>query len=103
MFGILLDASAQHAGRRGREALAVSARTMGVPTQLLSADEAARLSPGVVTDDVLGATFHPRDGYCSPESVVQGYAKAARELGATIRTGIEVTGIERSGINDLGD
>ncbi|MEN3341964.1 MAG: type transport system ATP-binding protein, partial [Actinomycetota bacterium] len=28
--GILLDASAQHAGRRGREALAVSARTMGV-------------------------------------------------------------------------
>jgi ABC-2 type transport system ATP-binding protein len=29
--GILLDASAQHAGRRGREALAISARTMGVP------------------------------------------------------------------------
>src|SRR4051794_14785835 len=31
--GILLDASAQHSGRRGREALAVSARTMGVPAQ----------------------------------------------------------------------
>jgi ABC-2 type transport system ATP-binding protein len=31
--GILLDASAQHAGRQGREALAVSARTMGVPVQ----------------------------------------------------------------------
>ncbi len=31
--GVLLDASAQHAGRRGREALAVSAQTMGVPTQ----------------------------------------------------------------------
>jgi ABC-2 type transport system ATP-binding protein len=29
--GILLDASAQHAGRRGREALAVSAQTMGIP------------------------------------------------------------------------
>jgi ABC-2 type transport system ATP-binding protein len=29
--GILLDASAQHPGRRGREALAVSAQTMGVP------------------------------------------------------------------------
>ncbi len=28
--GILLDASAQHGGRRGREALALSARTMGV-------------------------------------------------------------------------
>jgi ABC-2 type transport system ATP-binding protein len=31
--GILLDASAQHAGRRGREALAISAKTMGVPAQ----------------------------------------------------------------------
>jgi sarcosine oxidase, subunit beta len=71
--------------------------SMGVPTQLLSPDEAARLSPGVVTDDVIGATFHPRDGYCSPESVVQGYARAARDLGATIRTGVEVTGIETSG------
>ena len=46
--GILLDASAQHAGRRGREALAVSARTMGVPMQrvdelleLVGLDEAA--------------------------------------------------------------
>ena len=29
--GVLLDASAQHGGRRGREALAVSAQMMGVP------------------------------------------------------------------------
>jgi ABC-2 type transport system ATP-binding protein len=35
--GILLDASAQHAGRRGREALAVSARTMGVPVRRVDA------------------------------------------------------------------
>src|SRR5690349_4188235 len=35
--GILLDASAQHAGRRRREALAVSARTMGVPAQRVDA------------------------------------------------------------------
>jgi ABC-2 type transport system ATP-binding protein len=35
--GILLDASAQHDGRRGREALAVSARTMGVPAQRVDA------------------------------------------------------------------
>ena len=46
--GVLLDASAQHAGRRGREALAVSAQTMGVPEQrvdelltLVGLDEAA--------------------------------------------------------------
>jgi len=35
--GLLLDASAQHAGRRGREALAISARTMGVPVQRIDA------------------------------------------------------------------
>src|SRR6187200_2982442 len=35
--GILLDASAQHAGRRGREALAVSAHTMCVPAQRVDA------------------------------------------------------------------
>src|SRR4051812_7342345 len=35
--GILLDASAQHAGRRGREALAVSAQTIGVPMRRVDA------------------------------------------------------------------
>jgi ABC-2 type transport system ATP-binding protein len=46
--GILLDASAQHAGRRGREALAVSAQTMGIRQErvdellmLVGLDEAA--------------------------------------------------------------
>lgn len=76
--------------------------SLGVATRLLSADEAGELSPGVVVDDVLGATFHPRDGYCSPENVVQGYARAARSLGATVRTGVEVTGIESSGAGITG-
>src|SRR3954462_6982244 len=30
-IGVLLDASAQHAGRTGREILTIAARTMGVP------------------------------------------------------------------------
>lgn len=67
---------------------------MGVQSRIISADEAHALSPGVVTDDVLAAAFHPRDGYCSPESVVLGYATGARRHGATLRTGVEVTGVE---------
>jgi ABC-2 type transport system ATP-binding protein len=46
--GVLLDASAQHAGRWGREALAVSAHSIGVPArrvdemlELVGLDEAA--------------------------------------------------------------
>src|SRR3954471_11899605 len=58
--GVLLDASAQHAGRTGREILTVAQRTMGLPAERvgemldvvsLTADEAGRrvrdYSPGV--------------------------------------------------------
>jgi len=41
--GVLLDASAQHAGRTGREILAVAARTMGLPRQRV-AEMLARVS-----------------------------------------------------------
>ncbi len=45
--GVLLDACAQHGGRRGREALAVSALTMGVPTRRVDAMlELVGLDPG---------------------------------------------------------
>jgi sarcosine oxidase subunit beta len=70
---------------------------MGVPTRLLTAAEAAALNPTVTTSDVLAATFHPRDGHCTPEAVVHGYASAARRLGATVLTGVEVTGVETDG------
>ncbi len=79
-----------------QEAVAMQNR-LGVGTRVLTPQEAGSLNPGVVTDDVLGATFHPRDGYCSPESVVQGYAAAARSHGATVRTGVDVTGIDSEG------
>lgn len=79
-----------------QEAVALQ-NSLGVPTRLLSAAQAGRLSPGVCVDDVLGATFHARDGYCSPESVVQGYARGARAHGAVVRCGIEARGIETSG------
>ena len=79
-----------------QEAVALQ-NSLGIPTQLLTAAEAGVLSKGVEVGDVLGATFHPRDGYCSPENVVQGYAAGARALGATVRTGVGVTGIETSG------
>ena len=72
-------------------------RSTGIPTQLLAPHEAAALSPAAVTDDVLLATFHPRDGYCDPESVVQGYAAAARRHGARVVTGVGVTGIRVRG------
>jgi len=79
-----------------QEAVALQ-NSLGIPTRLLSGEEAGELSPGIRVDDILGATFHARDGYCSPESVVQGYAAGARAHGATVRTGVDVLGIEAFG------
>ena len=67
---------------------------MGVPSVLLTPEEAKALSPAIDTSGVLAAAFHQRDGYCSPESVVLGYASGARRHGASVRTGISVTGID---------
>jgi sarcosine oxidase subunit beta len=56
--------------------------------------EAAKMVPVLNVDDVLGCTFCPTDGIASPNDVTFGYAAAARRLGARLREGIEVTGID---------
>lgn len=66
----------------------------GVPSRMLSVAEARELSPWVAGDGLLAAAYSPTDGHCSPESVVQGYARAARRHGATIIRHCAVTGIE---------
>jgi sarcosine oxidase, subunit beta len=67
--------------------------SMGVPSRMISVAEACALSPLVSPDGLLAAAYSPRDGHCTPEAVVQGYAAAARRLGARIRQHCAVTGI----------
>jgi sarcosine oxidase, subunit beta len=67
---------------------------LGVASRMIDAAEAGRRCPLIDTDGVLAAAFSPDDGHCTPESVVLGYATGARRLGATLLTGIAVTGIE---------
>lgn len=57
-------------------------------------DEAAKMVPILNVDDVLGCTFCPTDGIASPADVTSGYVAAARRLGARLREGVEVTGID---------
>ncbi|MGP4028675.1 NAD(P)/FAD-dependent oxidoreductase [Actinomadura sp. 3N407] len=66
---------------------------LGVTSRMIDVSEARRLSPLIETDGLLAAAFSPDDGHCTPESVVLGYATAARRLGATLRTNTPVTGI----------
>ena len=70
---------------------------LGVPSRMIDPAEAARLSPLIRTDGLLAAAYSPEDGHCTPESVVQGYAAAARRLGVRVLTGCEVVGIETAG------
>jgi sarcosine oxidase, subunit beta len=70
---------------------------LGVPSRMISVAEAARLSPLISTDGLLAAVFCPDDGYCTPESVVLGYATSARRLGAHLIPHCPVTGIQAPG------
>lgn len=70
---------------------------LGVPSRLISPADAAQLSPLISTAGLLAAAYSPSDGHCTPESVVLGYATAARALGARLVTNTAVTGIEPTG------
>jgi len=69
-------------------------RSLGVPVEILSPEEAGRMVPGLRTDDLRLATFCPKDGYADPYSVAMAFAAAARRLGVRILEGHAVTGIE---------
>lgn len=67
---------------------------VGVPwVRYLEPQEIAQLVPLVNLEGVIGGTFCPRDGLADPNSVTQGFAKAATRCGAQIETEINVLGI----------
>ena len=66
-------------------------QSLGVPSRELTPAEVRELVPQLVVDDLLAATFCSRDGYATPEAVVQGYAAASR---ARVLQGCAVTGID---------
>ena len=72
-------------------------REHGVRSHLLDPAEAKSVLPLLETDGIVAALWSPDDAKATPDAVVQGYAKAARAHGAKLRTGVEVTGIERDG------
>lgn len=66
--------------------------SLGVPVRWLDPAEIGALNPAVRVDDVLGATFCPRDGWADPYSATTGIARAARQLGVEIREETAATG-----------
>ena len=71
--------------------------TMGVPSRLISADDARALVPGMYVDDIKAFAYNASDGRATPHEATMGYAKRARELGVTFREGVDVTSIDVRG------
>jgi sarcosine oxidase subunit beta len=75
-----------------RDALAMQ-QSLGVPARELTPAESLELVPQLDLDGVLAATFCGLDGYCSPEAVVQWYARGAAASGVQIRQGCALEGV----------
>jgi sarcosine oxidase subunit beta len=69
----------------------------GLPTRMLSAEEARRIVPELDVSGVLAASYNPDDGVVFPWPFVWGYAQAARKLGVEIADWHEVVGIDATG------
>src|SRR5918997_1182485 len=87
----LLDTEADAEGFR--ESVALQNR-LGLPSRMVSVEEAAELSPLAGLDGVLAGAFCPLAGHLTPDGAVQGYASAARARGVRIETHAQVTAIE---------
>jgi sarcosine oxidase, subunit beta len=69
-------------------------RRLGVMTEWLTGDEVRSRLPLMRLDDVLSATWNPREGLADPNGVVQGYISGSRRLSVKCLTDTEVTGIQ---------
>jgi sarcosine oxidase, subunit beta len=69
-------------------------RRLGVDVRVITPADAQALVPALRVDDLVAAVWGPQDGMAGPAEVTAGFARRARELGARIVEGVEVTAIE---------
>jgi glycine/D-amino acid oxidase-like deaminating enzyme len=68
-------------------------RSLGIDVEVLSAEEAETVVPGISVEGLIGATFGPRDGIADPAGLTEGYATLVRRAGASIELRTEVTSV----------
>ncbi len=83
-------------------------RALGLKgVELLKPEEVLRLAPELRSDDIVGGSFCPTDGFVDPYSAMTGFLRSAAGKGARLLRGVEaiqigrdsagVTGVETSG------
>jgi sarcosine oxidase subunit beta len=83
--------------RRALEKSVALQNELGLPTRLLSAQEAKKIVPELETDGIVAASYNPDDGVVFPWPFVWGFAQAARKLGVEVATFTDVVGFETNG------
>ena len=73
------------------------AETAGVHHEFLTPAQMKERWPLLNTEDLIGALYHPQDGYINPADVTQAMAKGARQHGATIERKVQVDGYRWTG------
>lgn len=79
-------------------------QAIGINTTFVSTEELKELEPFIDLTGLGGAAYEPESGYCNPVESANGFAKAAKQMGAVIKTGIralrlktrkdKITGVE---------
>src|SRR5438128_1766644 len=82
---------------RGFETRIALQKRFGVDVRVITPKDAQAIVPALRVDDLIAAVWGPQDGLAGPAEVTQGFAKRARELGAGIVEGVEVTAIDVAG------
>jgi glycine/D-amino acid oxidase-like deaminating enzyme len=59
-------------------------QSVGVPTSIISRDEAQEIAPAFVLNDGEAFGWEPESGHADPSGVVMGYAARARDMGASV-------------------
>jgi D-amino-acid dehydrogenase len=68
--------------------------TAPADARALDREAARELEPALVA--VAGAILRPAEGHCDPAAFTSALVDAARELGAEVRTGVEIVGVSRT-------
>ena len=75
---------------------AATAKTIGINVEFLTPKQVKEIWPLCETNGLVGAIYHPDDGYIQPADLTQAFAKGARSLGATIYRNTPVLDIKQS-------
>ncbi len=92
--GLMIVAGAGPRVAAMRETLAVE-RSLGLDAGEISLDEARRIHPLVQLDDIEAVGWEPDAGYADAYLTLMAFVRNARRLGATVREGVNVSGLVR--------